>query len=256
MGNTERSRACAPALPCICLLAVALCGGCAATMAPSGWLGTAYDAANSGYGGWVVVNYNSPQPATDPPAFGEYVSTAEISVLKWSDSAMVPDFTIPPRSAFRLYSQYGRWYQVEWRRWRGWIARDDWRNMRAMTAAGELIAVAGDTLFVLTGSQLHAITAGSIRDAQVSILSPNAEFLGAWMAIGTLTSISHGWYMIFTIPAWLIVGTISTAGQTWQGKLFYPSEGPLSAFSIYARFPQGLPPEAKDAGMMMKGAVR
>lgn len=255
MGSTERVRVCTPALPFFCLLAIALCGGCASTLAPSGWLGTADEAARSGFGGWVAVEFANPQPPSDPPAFGEYVSHADIPVRKRSDAVMVHDFTIPSGAKLYLSGDHGRWYRVQYRNWQGWIEHDELRNLRVRTLAGECIAATGDTLYVLTGTHLHAVAAVDIRRAVVSAFDPHAEILGYWTVLGTVSTITNGFFLIITAPAWVLAGTISTAAQTWEGKLFYPSE-PLSMFSLYARFPQGLPPEARDAQMVMKGAVR
>lgn len=232
----------------LCILAAALAAGCATSQAPPGWLGTADDAADDGLGGWAVVEFQAPTPAQDPPALGEYVSTADIPAqVRSGDSARV-DFTIPAGAAFRLEGSRDAWLMVEYRDWRGWIEHGELRNMRSRALAGECIAATNDTLYLLNGGELRAVPADAIRRAQVSIIDPWVEGLAYWTAIGTLSTVTHGFFFVLTAPSWLILGSISMIFQSREGKMFYPAD-PLADFSRYARFPQGLPPALRHAAL-------
>lgn len=59
----------------------------------------------------------------------------------------------------------------------------------------------------------------------------------AWMGAGLISTLSHGWFLVFSAPVWAITGGIST-GVSW-------SPGHLIAScpdaEQYARFPAGIP---------------
>lgn len=108
--------------------------------------------------------------------------------------------------------------------------------------AGELLAVEGDSIFVLEpDSVVRAIPIVGVGTAIVATYQPQTEWISAWAALGTVSTISNGAFLILTAPAWLIGGTVAAnaesraplrkikRGQSWDGV------------SIFARFPGGLP---------------
>lgn len=66
---------------------------------------------------------------------------------------------------------------------------------------------------------------------------------GLWTFGGTISTISNGYYLIFTAPFWLLTGIPATVGESSRDR--YDEENPDSSFWIsiqkFARFPQGLP---------------
>jgi hypothetical protein len=107
-------------------------------------------------------------------------------------------------------------------------------------AAGELIAVGGDEIHVLTADGLRAIPAASI--AAATLVLYDADDSGGW---GFALSLTHGWYLPLTLIPWLAI----SSGEAHAPLLRHPPWA-LSSFRPYARFPQGLPPglRPKDLG--------
>ena len=108
--------------------------------------------------------------------------------------------------------------------------------------AGELLAVDSDSVFILTpDSVVRAMSTGGVRSGLVMAYRPNVEWISAWAAVGTVSTISNGAFLILTAPTWVIGGIVAanaesraplrklTAGETWDGV------------SMFARFPGGLP---------------
>jgi len=110
---------------------------------------------------------------------------------------------------------------------------------------GELISVETDSVFFFSGEELKGIQKDSVATAKLFITEPAIRpgTAGAWMFFGTLSTVSHGWLLIVSLPVWLIAGSIS-AGAVYiaddRGDLLYP-EDPWSELGKFARFPQGLP---------------
>jgi hypothetical protein len=118
-----------------------------------------------------------------------------------------------------------------------------WREIR-----GELIAVERDSVFVLTASGFESFPAVETRRAQVAGYQSGWPWLAGWTVLGTLSTISHGWFLVATVPLWVIVGTVSAAVASGAGIHRYP-EMSWSDLALYARFPEGLPPEVRSRGL-------
>jgi hypothetical protein len=114
------------------------------------------------------------------------------------------------------------------------------------TESGELIAVDERYLY-LNASDSPGVWAGEqIPRAQVIRVtvevSPSASTaLGAWTATGCLSTVSHGYYLVFTGPIWLATGIPASAAESAASKAIANADE-LSQLYQYARFPQGLPP--------------
>lgn len=108
-------------------------------------------------------------------------------------------------------------------------------------AEGELIAVANDSLYVLTDSyRFMAISLKKIAKAQMTAYNIKAGRLGVWALLGVLSTPSHGFILVLSTPLWLLVGVIPTAVQSYTPRIKYPSKT-WDEFRKFARFPQGLP---------------
>ena len=118
----------------------------------------------------------------------------------------------------------------------GWIALE--RKKPAMgRVEGELIAVDDDALHVLTAEGLRAVPRAEVRKAKLVGYGDESVALGAWMGLGTVSTLSHGYYLIFTAPLlWLLGGGAATSDESRAGFI------KDAEFRAYARFPQGLPP--------------
>ena len=122
----------------------------------------------------------------------------------------------------------------------GWIELETTND--ADVVEGELIAVQADTVFVLNES-LVAIAKSSVLEASLFGYASQWGRLGGWATFGTLSTASHGFFLVFSVPVWLFGGSAAAASQSRQPRLRFTrgAEGSWALFSTYARFPLGLP---------------
>ena len=143
----------------------------------------------------------------------------------------------------------------------GWLPDPDdaatsvyggWVEIRTREArfSGELVAITGDTVFV-AGTSLHAVCSTDILSAR--LVTYDAKDLGGYVLLGTVSTISNGWFLVLTAPMWLIGGSIAASCRTYEPIMDFPAE-PLMHFVPYARYPQGLPPDIDRAAIRMKGS--
>ena len=128
---------------------------------------------------------------------------------------------------------YGAWVEIKSRHGNIW---------------GELVAVAEETVFV-ADSSLHAIASTDILAAQ--LLTYDASGLGWYVPLGTLSTLSNGWFLVFTAPMWIIGGTIAAISRSYDPIIDYPDKL-LKQFVPFARYPQGLPPDLDRRAIRMK----
>jgi hypothetical protein len=66
-----------------------------------------------------------------------------------------------------------------------------------------------------------------------------------WTLLGSLSTITNGFYLVLTFPLWLISGGIITVNESESGlfKTEYPGEEWWRTVARYSRFPQGIPKE-------------
>ncbi|HEX2975412.1 MAG TPA: hypothetical protein VHO68_05705 [Bacteroidales bacterium] len=128
---------------------------------------------------------------------------------------------------------YGSWIEVKN------ITPD---SMKAMEIKGELIAAGDDTLYVLdnTSLTLRTIPASKIRSARLVRYYANEAGVAALSALGAMSTLSNGLFLIFTFPGWIVGGSISSVARSYDPVMDYP-DVKLREFSPYARFPQGFP---------------
>ena len=134
---------------------------------------------------------------------------------------------------------------------RGWLASPTemqtetyggWLQLNIKTQAqlvGELIAISKDSIYIVNES-FYAIAQSDIKSARMVIYESNSVDMGGLVALGTLSTISNGFYLILTAPMWIIGGSIASGKRSFEPIVDYPKQE-LSHFTPYARFPQGLP---------------
>jgi hypothetical protein len=115
-----------------------------------------------------------------------------------------------------------------------------WIDVRTATSriSGELIAINGDTVFVVRDSLMQIMSADVIR---VRLVYYDASTLAGQVILGTLSTVSNGLFLIFTAPMWLIGGPLAAGARTYEPVLDYP-EHSLPDFRPYARYPVSIPP--------------
>jgi len=124
---------------------------------------------------------------------------------------------------------YGAWTRVEG----AGVAMD-----------GELIAVEPARILLARGAQVAAVPSPCVDKLTIAAFEAPASTT-AWGVAGTLSTPSHGYFLVFTFPIWLLTATTSTYAQTSAGHITETHLGgaPLHVDRIrkWARFPQGLP---------------
>lgn len=115
-------------------------------------------------------------------------------------------------------------------------------SIKAETIRGELIAIDKDTLYLLDTplSNIQMLPAAKIKSARLVRYYANEAGVAVLTALGALTTISNGMFLIFTMPTWLIGGSIASTARSFDPVMDYPDVG-LQEFIPYARFPQGFP---------------
>ena len=137
-------------------------------------------------------------------------------------------------------STYGGWVNVECSS----------ENDKKVRMAGELIAVGNDSIFV-ADSLFHSIARKDITKARLVCYNSNSGEMSGLVILGTVSTISNGLFLIFTMPMWLIGGTIAGSTQSYIPIIDYPDED-FKEFSKFSRFPQGLPEKINRRRIRMK----
>jgi hypothetical protein len=110
--------------------------------------------------------------------------------------------------------------------------------------SGELISVERSVIRVLRfGAGTGALTwvaSTDVKSADVYEYEAEGGY-GGWALLGVLSTISHGFFLIFSAPIWIISGSIAASGESRHVVLSYPEHG-WGEIVMWARFPQGLPP--------------
>ncbi len=129
---------------------------------------------------------------------------------------------------------------AEMEAWGGWIELQYTQDGSARFVAGELIAASGDSVWILGPSGGAVVPTASVRSGQLTGYAAQPDRVAGTAALGTLSTISNGVFLIFTAPLWIITGTVAAASQSRAPVRRVP---PLawSDLSAFARFPQGMP---------------
>jgi hypothetical protein len=106
---------------------------------------------------------------------------------------------------------------------------------------GELIAIGPSGVWILFGDQLIHTPLEQISDLEVHPYSVAASGVVAWGVLGTLSTISHGFFLVLSAPVWIATSTIAGAVHSRTARETYV-RGRWPELTKWARFPQGLPP--------------
>jgi hypothetical protein len=135
---------------------------------------------------------------------------------------------------------------------------------RGGAITGELIAATGDKLTILTDkNKLGTVDFSQVRELTVGVHDNHPDATAIWAALGTLSTLSHGFFLIFTAPVWIISGISATSSESHRGLFICePHREPrassacLADARVYSRFPQGLPPGVGEAQLLGRAPVR
>jgi hypothetical protein len=115
---------------------------------------------------------------------------------------------------------------------------------------GELIAAAGDSIYVLTrASVLESVPVANIARGTLTSYDASTGRLRPGRLIGTLTTLSPGFVLVLSAPAWIATGTAPAVSASRGPRV---ESKDAAVLSPYARFPQGLPAGLDVAGLRAK----
>ena len=107
---------------------------------------------------------------------------------------------------------------------------------------GELLAVDERALWVEIDGVERRIPRGDVQRVIVAVRPSYGGAYAGWGAIGTASTLSHGFWLVLTAPAWLGTWIPIVAYESGAGSDQALADG-LDALFQYARWPQGMPPE-------------
>ena len=119
--------------------------------------------------------------------------------------------------------------------------------------SGELIAVDGAGMKILIlGPYLQVIQLAQTQVASAELWAYETEQNSwlTWGLLGTATTVSHGYFLMFSAPLWLLTTSIVAATESRGSLTKYPEEAKWLQLAIWARFPQGVPPGLPDDALI------
>lgn len=140
---------------------------------------------------------------------------------------------LPADSAQR--DPYGAWMVVTYGANSGGPAR---------RAAGELLAVDPDTVFLLSpGDTLIAVPRDRVLRGRLAYYDAQIWAPSLWTAVGTMSTLSHGFVLLVSAPVWIVTGTAATASQSHRPIIDVRRNDGTEwrVVGRYARFPLGMP---------------
>jgi len=107
--------------------------------------------------------------------------------------------------------------------------------------SGEFISYDESNIYLLYDS-LYQIPKSKIRISTLELDQKNATTYGVWVFLGTVSTISHGYYSAITAPLWLLAGIPTTVGESVRDTYEEnePTEEYWQSINKFARFPQGV----------------
>jgi len=139
-----------------------------------------------------------------------------------------------PLAEEKLTDTFGAWI----------IAEQKTETSKKIFIKGELIAVTEDDIIILSFGPV-IVPIDTIDAVTIALYKNNGLLIGSWTLLGALSTLSHGLGLIITAPLWLVTGSITGIIDSGDGiiKVTEDIESFLKQMAIYARFPQGLPPD-------------
>ena len=124
-------------------------------------------------------------------------------------------------------SVHGSWIVVETR--------------RGSTVGGELLAVDRDYLHVAVPPDVIRVAVGDLAKVRLVRFEGDIDSKLSLGIVGTLSTLTHGVFLVFSAPIWMISTTVATRTESSAG-VYDSSPVDLGVLQQFSRFPQGLPP--------------
>jgi hypothetical protein len=111
-----------------------------------------------------------------------------------------------------------------------------------LLAGGELLAVTERTLVLAQGNVVAFVPRACVEIFKVFAFKTNPLATLVWGVLGTGSSVTHGGFVIFSLPVWLMTSAAAISSHSQAGVI----EGTMNEawtkeLRKWARFPQGLP---------------
>lgn len=130
-----------------------------------------------------------------------------------------------------------------------WIRLEDRSRRPAVVTEGELIAIDRDTIHVHSFGGLVSLPRASVCCVTLTAFHQEYGSVAAWAALGTLSTVSHGFGLLLTAPIWMLAGTAAASNASVAPRIRSTDPEVLRRF---ARFPQGIPPGVDRATLRSK----
>lgn len=122
-----------------------------------------------------------------------------------------------------------------------WLLLEVGRGDQTYETEGEFLGLDSIEIVLLEADGPVRVHRDSIESAAIDVHARNTGLYAGWMSAGALSTLSHGYFLVFTAPAWLIVGGVCTITADHAG--YHRSARPTLAWwrsmAMYARYPQG-----------------
>jgi hypothetical protein len=109
------------------------------------------------------------------------------------------------------------------------------------TFRGEILAVDDASVYILDHDKTLAIPRTAVKTIAISLLTATGLAAGIWTAAGTVSTLTHGGFLIISAPLWLATGIPATAAASSHESQVSAASPELGRIYQFARFPQGLP---------------
>jgi hypothetical protein len=105
---------------------------------------------------------------------------------------------------------------------------------------GELIAINHSEVWVLVGNAMLHEPLARVSGLEIHPYKVPVGRLVATGALGTLSTISHGFFLVISAPVWIVTSSVAGATYSRTARVRYEGDN-WDELAKWARFPQGMP---------------
>ena len=80
--------------------------------------------------------------------------------------------------------------------------------------------------YVLSDGSTKRVPSGDVKKISIELYDSGGALIIAWTVLGTLSTASHGFFLIATAPSWVVVGA-TTGGSQVRPTIWTP--GPAAS---------------------------